>query len=230
MCFTSSDRSDDPPPRPAQLPHQQQQSASIPTPSKATMPQDFAPPVGPPPSLRRHNQGQGADFTPPPGPPPSHRPATGMHLPPALLRRRASHHLQDHHPRAEPPRDTLLPPARLRHLRTTLSTTTSRRRRARLLLTGMVARGLLTSLLPRDHHPRRTMRPHLVLHHQGMEPRSTTGKPPSPIPRSSRRRPASSAASTDRPPTMRRRRRLRPASDGAGSSPCPTRSRSPRSS
>ncbi|KAH8167924.1 hypothetical protein CIB48_g302 [Xylaria polymorpha] len=77
MCFTSSDRSDDPPPRPAQLPHQQQQSASIPTPSKATMPQDFAPPVGPPPSLRRHNQGQGADFTPPPGPPPSHRPADG---------------------------------------------------------------------------------------------------------------------------------------------------------
>ncbi|KAI0452701.1 hypothetical protein F5B21DRAFT_482666 [Xylaria acuta] len=85
MCFTSSDRSDDPPPRPAQVPQQQQQqSASIPASSKASMPQDFAPPAGPPPSQRLHNQAQGADyappsgpppqnFTPPPGPPPSHR-------------------------------------------------------------------------------------------------------------------------------------------------------------
>ncbi|GAW22655.1 hypothetical protein ANO14919_121970 [Xylariales sp. No.14919] len=70
MCFTSSDRSDDPPPRPAQVP-QQQQSASVPTPSKASMPQDFSPPSGPPPSHRPQKQAQEADYAPPSGPPPS---------------------------------------------------------------------------------------------------------------------------------------------------------------
>ncbi|KAI0976689.1 hypothetical protein F4678DRAFT_414143 [Xylaria arbuscula] len=59
MCFTSADRSDDPPPRPAQMPQQQQR------PSKASMPQDFAPPPGPP----RKGQAQEADYAPPPGPP-----------------------------------------------------------------------------------------------------------------------------------------------------------------
>ncbi|KAI1282960.1 hypothetical protein F5Y07DRAFT_202831 [Xylaria sp. FL0933] len=90
MCFTSADRTDDPPPRPAQIP-QQQQSASIASrPSKASMPQDFAPPSGPPPSHHRaQNQareddyappsgpppGPSQDFAPPPGPPPSQRAA-----------------------------------------------------------------------------------------------------------------------------------------------------------
>ncbi|KAI3340666.1 hypothetical protein F4824DRAFT_397365 [Ustulina deusta] len=80
MCFTSADRSDDPPPRPAQLPQHQQQSASVPTPAKASMPHDFAPPAGPPPSHRRPNQD--ADFVPPPGPPPSQR-AAEQYAPPS---------------------------------------------------------------------------------------------------------------------------------------------------
>ncbi|KAF2969945.1 hypothetical protein GQX73_g3592 [Xylaria multiplex] len=71
MCFTSSDRSDDPPPRPAQVPQQRQQSASVPVSSKASIPQDFAPPSGPPPSHRLQKQAQEADYTPPSGPPPS---------------------------------------------------------------------------------------------------------------------------------------------------------------
>ncbi|KAI1155912.1 hypothetical protein F4825DRAFT_406128 [Nemania diffusa] len=72
MCFTNSDRNDDPPPRPAQAPSQQQ-SARMPTPPKASMPQDFAPPAGPPPSqrLQNQNQNQAADYEPPSGPPPS---------------------------------------------------------------------------------------------------------------------------------------------------------------
>ncbi|KAI1364365.1 hypothetical protein F5Y08DRAFT_306995 [Xylaria arbuscula] len=72
MCFTSSDRSDDPPPRPAQLPQQQQQrqSVSMPPASKATLANEFAPPSGPPPSHRPQNQAQHADYAPPPGPPP----------------------------------------------------------------------------------------------------------------------------------------------------------------
>ncbi|KAI1353365.1 hypothetical protein F5Y01DRAFT_276856 [Xylaria sp. FL0043] len=71
MCFTSADRTDDPPPRPAQIP-QQQQSASIASrPSKASMPQDYAPPSGPPPTHHRaQNQAHEADYAPPPGPPP----------------------------------------------------------------------------------------------------------------------------------------------------------------
>ncbi|GAP84289.1 putative spry domain-containing protein [Rosellinia necatrix] len=89
MCFTSSDRSDDPPPRPAQVPQQQQSVGMPPQPSKASMPQDFAPPTGPPPSQRLQKQAEAVDYTPPsgppppshdlfappPGPPPSHRPA-----------------------------------------------------------------------------------------------------------------------------------------------------------
>ncbi|KAI1425809.1 hypothetical protein F5Y12DRAFT_347838 [Xylaria sp. FL1777] len=67
MCFTSSDRSDDPPPRPALIP-QQQRSSSMP---KASMPHDFAPPAGPPPSHRARNEAQHADYAPPSGPPPS---------------------------------------------------------------------------------------------------------------------------------------------------------------
>ncbi|KAI0804363.1 hypothetical protein GGR55DRAFT_658212 [Xylaria sp. FL0064] len=71
MCFTSADRTDDPPPRPAQIP-QQQQSASIASrPSKASMPQDFAPPSGPPPTHHRtQNQAREDDYAPPSGPPP----------------------------------------------------------------------------------------------------------------------------------------------------------------
>ncbi|KAI0466627.1 hypothetical protein F4859DRAFT_507251 [Xylaria cf. heliscus] len=74
MCFTSSDRSDDPPPRPVQIP-QQRRSASIP--STVSMPHDYAPPPGPPPSQRQYNQSQsqGAGYAPPPGPPPSHSPS-----------------------------------------------------------------------------------------------------------------------------------------------------------
>ncbi|KAK5632687.1 hypothetical protein RRF57_008401 [Xylaria bambusicola] len=72
MCFTSSDRSDDPPPRPAQLPQKQQQrqSASMPYTSKASIPNDFAPPAGPPASHRTLYQAQETDYAPPSGPPP----------------------------------------------------------------------------------------------------------------------------------------------------------------
>ncbi|KAI0431580.1 hypothetical protein F5Y09DRAFT_304514 [Xylaria sp. FL1042] len=69
MCFTSADRSDD---RPVQIPQQQQQTATIPSrPSKASMPQDLAPPPGPPPTHRVQNQVQKAEYAPPPGPPPA---------------------------------------------------------------------------------------------------------------------------------------------------------------
>ncbi|KAI1404310.1 hypothetical protein F4819DRAFT_483707 [Hypoxylon fuscum] len=67
MCFGSKDKSDDPAPKPAQVPVQQA-SSSKPT---ASMPQDYAPPAGPPPS---HGQSTTASYThyaPPPGPPPS---------------------------------------------------------------------------------------------------------------------------------------------------------------
>ncbi|KAI0199808.1 hypothetical protein F4808DRAFT_431357 [Astrocystis sublimbata] len=75
MCFTSSDRTDDPPPRPAQVPQQQQQQQ----PSKASMPQDYAPPSGPPPPRRS----QGDDYAAPSGPPPSHRRSDDNYAPPS---------------------------------------------------------------------------------------------------------------------------------------------------
>ncbi|KAI1123232.1 hypothetical protein F5Y10DRAFT_252228 [Nemania abortiva] len=80
MCFTSSDRTNDPPPRPAKVP--QQQSSSMPTPSKASMPQEFAPPAGPPPSQRPQYQSQAADYEPPSGPPPGSSAAHNFAPPP----------------------------------------------------------------------------------------------------------------------------------------------------
>ncbi|KAI1435537.1 hypothetical protein GGR50DRAFT_686982 [Xylaria sp. CBS 124048] len=80
MCFTNSDRSDEPAPRPVQIPQREQRpSASMPRLSKAYMPQDFTPPPGPPPS---QSHGPSTDYAPPPGPPPSHRPAEDYAPPP----------------------------------------------------------------------------------------------------------------------------------------------------
>ncbi|KAI0409990.1 hypothetical protein F4802DRAFT_9828 [Xylaria palmicola] len=89
MCFTSADRSDDPPPRPAQQMPQGRQSASMPPPppppppsskqqrlqSQAQATADYAPPSGPPPPHRE--PADDYEYAPPSGPPPppSHRPA-----------------------------------------------------------------------------------------------------------------------------------------------------------
>ncbi|KAI1165723.1 hypothetical protein F5B18DRAFT_609597 [Nemania serpens] len=123
MCFTSSDRSDDPPPRPAQVSQHQPASVSA-LPSKASMPpQDFAPPFGPPPTERLYNNTQAQrpdfepprgpppsqNFAPPPGPPPSHRAADEYgppsHPPP-------SHRAADEYaaPSGPPPRHDYAPP------------------------------------------------------------------------------------------------------------------------
>ncbi|ORY55889.1 uncharacterized protein BCR38DRAFT_490894 [Pseudomassariella vexata] len=65
MCFTSSDKTNEPLPKPAQIP-QQPHTSSLP-PSKAKMPSsDYAPPPGPPPAKLAAD-----DYAPPPGPPPS---------------------------------------------------------------------------------------------------------------------------------------------------------------
>ncbi|KAI0169947.1 hypothetical protein GGR52DRAFT_592578 [Hypoxylon sp. FL1284] len=64
MCFGSKDKSDDPAPKPVQAPPQPS-SSSKPT---ASMPEQYAPPPGPPPTY-----GQNAGYAPPPGPPPSHQ-------------------------------------------------------------------------------------------------------------------------------------------------------------
>ncbi|KAI0020088.1 SPRY domain-containing protein [Xylariomycetidae sp. FL0641] len=82
MCFTSSDRTSDPAPKPVQIPQHQvnnsnSNSSAVPQP-KATMPQDYAPPQGPPPSHRAN-----ADYAPPPGPPPSHRQQQQEYAPPS---------------------------------------------------------------------------------------------------------------------------------------------------
>ncbi|RYO81966.1 hypothetical protein DL766_010083 [Monosporascus sp. MC13-8B] len=74
MCFGSKDNTDDPAPKPAQVPQQPRTSSptSRPPPSKANMPEDYAAPPGPPPS---HYAGapSSADYAvPPPIPPPSH--------------------------------------------------------------------------------------------------------------------------------------------------------------
>ncbi|KAI0392792.1 hypothetical protein F5Y17DRAFT_340512 [Xylariaceae sp. FL0594] len=95
MCFTSSDRTDDPPPRPVHFPQQQQSirnSSSRPTPApKSNMPQsnfpqphpsrhaqanmdsayDVPPPPGPPPS-QHHQQERQQQIAPPSGPPPAY--------------------------------------------------------------------------------------------------------------------------------------------------------------
>ncbi|KAI8628891.1 hypothetical protein F5Y19DRAFT_100699 [Xylariaceae sp. FL1651] len=106
MCFTNSDRSDDPPPKPAQMPQQQQSGSSRPPPSKANMPQDYAPPAGPPPSHRPHSQGQSNDYAPPSGPPPSHNYAPPSGPPP-------SHRANDDFapPSGPPPSHDYAPPA-----------------------------------------------------------------------------------------------------------------------
>ncbi|KAI1119192.1 hypothetical protein F5Y14DRAFT_396846 [Nemania sp. NC0429] len=117
MCFTSSDRSDDPPPRPAQIPQKQSASSSVPAlPSKASMPpQDFAPPFGPPPTERLHSsnnnnssynhtqahaqprvEAQRPDFEPPSGPPPSQNFAPPPGPPPQ--RRAADEYAAPSHP------------------------------------------------------------------------------------------------------------------------------------
>ncbi|KAI1192780.1 hypothetical protein F5X97DRAFT_316273 [Nemania serpens] len=110
MCFTSSDRSDDPPPRPAQMP--QKQPSSVPAlPSKPSMPpQDFAPPFGPPPTEDLHLQNNNAqNFAPPLGPPPSRRAAEEYappsHAPP-------SHRAADEYaaPLGPPPSHEYAPP------------------------------------------------------------------------------------------------------------------------
>ncbi|KAI0137743.1 hypothetical protein F4776DRAFT_623244 [Hypoxylon sp. NC0597] len=86
MCFGSNDKSDDPAPKPTQA---RPSSGSAANP-KASMPQDYAPPPGPPPShgypsqpesnhvphpeppsSYSHFQPPSQDFAPPPGPPPS---------------------------------------------------------------------------------------------------------------------------------------------------------------
>ncbi|KAI0158166.1 hypothetical protein GGR57DRAFT_459297 [Xylariaceae sp. FL1272] len=73
MCFTSSDRNDDPPNKPTHIPHQQGSTSSRPPASRASMPQDYAPPSGPPPSQQRPqaHAASADDFVPPSGPPPS---------------------------------------------------------------------------------------------------------------------------------------------------------------
>ncbi|OTA68342.1 hypothetical protein K449DRAFT_386647 [Hypoxylon sp. EC38] len=67
MCFGSKDRSNDPAPKPAQV-RPSSSSAAYP---KASMPQDYAPPPGPPPSHGYPSQSE-SNYAPPPGPPPSH--------------------------------------------------------------------------------------------------------------------------------------------------------------
>lgn len=104
MCFTSSDRSDDPPPRPAQVPLQRQQSSSMPANAKTNASQEFAPPSGPPPSQH---------FAPPPGPPPSHRAAAAddEYVPPSgppPARREADEYAP---PSGPPPSHDHAPPA-----------------------------------------------------------------------------------------------------------------------
>ncbi|KAI1179124.1 hypothetical protein F4777DRAFT_535690 [Nemania sp. FL0916] len=114
MCFTSSDRTDDPPPRPAQIPQQQQSASNPRPPSKASMPQNFAPPAGPPPSHRsqnqNHNQNQQADYEPPSGPPPSHRPVDEYAPPsgPPPLHRLADEYAP---PTGPPPSHEYAPPS-----------------------------------------------------------------------------------------------------------------------
>ncbi|KAI1415098.1 hypothetical protein F5Y13DRAFT_157838 [Hypoxylon sp. FL1857] len=78
MCFSSSDKADDPAPKPAQV-QPSSSSASYP---KASMPQDYAPPPGPPPSQGYPSQSQSTSYAPPPGPPPSHSHAQDYAPPP----------------------------------------------------------------------------------------------------------------------------------------------------
>ncbi|KAI0383565.1 hypothetical protein F5Y04DRAFT_250504 [Hypomontagnella monticulosa] len=68
MCFGSKDTTGEPASRPVPVqPSFTRTSISNP---KASMPQDYAPPPGPPPS---HGQAQSSNhYAPPPGPPPSH--------------------------------------------------------------------------------------------------------------------------------------------------------------
>ncbi|KAI1815585.1 hypothetical protein GGS20DRAFT_543089 [Poronia punctata] len=87
MCFSNSDRSDDPPPRPAQIPRNQHSTSSVPTlQPKVSMPQDYAPPPGPPPLHRPQPAGRNDDdlynVPPPSGPPPRQQHAE-EYLPPA---------------------------------------------------------------------------------------------------------------------------------------------------
>ncbi|KAI1205606.1 uncharacterized protein F4807DRAFT_442410 [Annulohypoxylon truncatum] len=68
MCLGRKDRTDDPAPKPVQT----RPSSSTPNP-KVSMPQDYAPPPGLPPSRRQgQSQPQSPYYPPPPGPPPSH--------------------------------------------------------------------------------------------------------------------------------------------------------------
>ncbi|KAI0839306.1 hypothetical protein F5Y06DRAFT_266491 [Hypoxylon sp. FL0890] len=73
MCFGSQDKSNDPAPQPAQV----QPSSSSAAYPKASVPQDYAPPSGPPPSqgqsypYQSQSQSQ-STYAPPPGPPPPH--------------------------------------------------------------------------------------------------------------------------------------------------------------
>ncbi|KAI1374281.1 hypothetical protein F4677DRAFT_426693 [Hypoxylon crocopeplum] len=73
MCFGSKDNTNEPAPRPAQV----QPSSNNTAQQKASMPQDYAPPPGPPPShgQRQYHQpqpqAQSNYYAPPPGPPPS---------------------------------------------------------------------------------------------------------------------------------------------------------------
>ncbi|KAI1384317.1 uncharacterized protein F4822DRAFT_419324 [Hypoxylon trugodes] len=83
MCFGSSDNNNDPAPKPAQVQLSYNNTAN-PT---ASMPQDYAPPPGPPPSHQRQghtyqSQSSSNDYTPPPGPPPSHNYAPPAGPPP----------------------------------------------------------------------------------------------------------------------------------------------------
>ncbi|KAI0853497.1 hypothetical protein F5Y00DRAFT_224822 [Daldinia vernicosa] len=63
MCFGSKDKTTDPAPRPVPQSSPSYTTAAYP---KASMPQDYAPPPGPPPS-------HGHYYAPPAGPPPSHQ-------------------------------------------------------------------------------------------------------------------------------------------------------------
>ncbi|KAI1655297.1 hypothetical protein F4813DRAFT_391721 [Daldinia decipiens] len=71
MCFGSKDKdkSTDPAPKPASVP---QSSSTIAANPKASMPQGYAPPPGPPPSRGQGQSQSSPYYAPPAGPPPSH--------------------------------------------------------------------------------------------------------------------------------------------------------------